>query len=333
MASFFDPLWVVTSYYNPAGYKRRRQNFRAFRRLINAPLLAVELARPGQHQLTRDDADQVVSLTGEDRMWQKERLLNIGINELPPHVEYVAWIDCDMVLEDEAWPLAARARLEKNDGLLQLFESVDHLPRDVDLDTLTPRGCAQYAPLFSGVSIASAVRAAAFAENEQRLHTAVKTSDTRSYNLAIDGYNCYGMGWAARRATIEKCGQYDRNIVGGADSIHIHAALARLGEYWTLRPFTPMHIRDAESWARDATASGLLASIDALPHKIYHLWHGDLLNRNYRGRYSILTRHGYDPAKDIEISQNGTWRWTNPESDLARDVGAYFFARREDGEG
>jgi hypothetical protein len=56
-----------------------------------------------------------------------------------------------------------------------------------------------------------------------------------------------------------------------------------------------------------------------------------LIDRNYRGRYRMLAGHGYDPAKDIERAANGTWRWTNPDSDLARDVGAFFFARREDG--
>jgi hypothetical protein len=61
------------------------------------------------------------------------------------------------------------------------------------------------------------------------------------------------------------------------------------------------------------------------------MWHGNIANRNYIGRFDILERHGFDPAKDIEIASNGTWRWANPQSELARDVEAYFFSRREDG--
>ena len=76
MSRFSDPLWVVTSYYNPAGYKRRLQNFKAFRRRLNAQLMVVELAKAGRHQLSKGDADIVLSLTGEDRIWQKERLLD-----------------------------------------------------------------------------------------------------------------------------------------------------------------------------------------------------------------------------------------------------------------
>ena len=103
MSSFFDPLWVVASYYNPVGYKRRLQISGPFAGVSNAPLMVVELARAGSHELSKDDADIVLSLTGEDRIWQKERLLNIGIGELPRHVEYVAWVDCDVIFDDEGW--------------------------------------------------------------------------------------------------------------------------------------------------------------------------------------------------------------------------------------
>src|ERR1017187_517037 len=114
MSLFFDPLWVVTSYYNPAGYKRRLQNFKTFRRHLNAPLMVVELAKAGRHQLSKDDGNIVLSLTGEDRIWQKERLLNIGIAQLPRHVEYVAWVDCDVIFDDENWVNSAKSRLEKH---------------------------------------------------------------------------------------------------------------------------------------------------------------------------------------------------------------------------
>ena len=91
------PLWVLTTYYNPAGYNRRRMNFKAFRRMLQQPLLVVELARDGRHELSDDDGEIVIRLTGEDRLWQKERLLNVGLEALPRHVEFAAWIDCDLV--------------------------------------------------------------------------------------------------------------------------------------------------------------------------------------------------------------------------------------------
>ena len=53
-----DPsFWIVTSYYNPAGYRSRRENYQHFRRRVQAPLLTVELAPPGRFELSTADAD------------------------------------------------------------------------------------------------------------------------------------------------------------------------------------------------------------------------------------------------------------------------------------
>ncbi len=117
-----DSLWAVTSYYNPDGYKRRLENFRAFRRHLQAPLLAVELAKPGGRQLSEDDADIVLCLTGEDRIWQKERLINIGIGRLPAHVRYVAWIDCDLIRDDA--PTIAPA--SRDGGAVEAASILEH---------------------------------------------------------------------------------------------------------------------------------------------------------------------------------------------------------------
>jgi hypothetical protein len=152
MSLFFDPLWVVTSYYNPAGYKRRLQNFKAFRRHLNAPLMVVELAKAGQRQLSEDDGDIVLSLTGEDSIWQKERLLNIGIAELPRHVEYMALVDCDVIFDDGNWVDIAKSQLEKNGGLLQLFDTAIHLSREVDARSLSRQLCRESVPILTGVS-------------------------------------------------------------------------------------------------------------------------------------------------------------------------------------
>ena len=80
-----------------------------------------------------------------------------------------------------------------------------------------------------------------------------------------------------------------------------------------------------------AKSSGLLSNVDALDHRLYHMWHGSIEDRDYRGRYKILHRNDFDPAKDIAHSANGTWAWSDPHGVLANEVGAYFFSRREDG--
>src|SRR5437868_14501260 len=111
-ASHDSPLWAITSFFNPAGYQRRLRNFHQFRRHLGVPLLAVELtfgdARPA---LSRGDADILVECSDGDVMWQKERLLNLAVERLPASCRYVAWIDCDLIFDNDDWPRATREAL------------------------------------------------------------------------------------------------------------------------------------------------------------------------------------------------------------------------------
>ena len=85
-------MWALTSYYNPAGYRRRRENYRHFRRRLGLPLVAVEAERDGVFDLAPGDADILVRIAGGDVMWQKERLLDIALDVLPPACRAIAWV-------------------------------------------------------------------------------------------------------------------------------------------------------------------------------------------------------------------------------------------------
>ena len=105
-----EPLWVVSAYFNPTRSANRLANYRTFRRHLRAPLLTVELAAPDMHELAPDDAETLISLTGEPYLWQKERLINLAIARLPPHVRFVAWVDCDVIFERPDWPQLAATK-------------------------------------------------------------------------------------------------------------------------------------------------------------------------------------------------------------------------------
>ena len=120
--------WAITSYFNPCRYTSRLRNFRRFRRALTVPLIAVEWGYQGQFDLTDADADIVVRANGTDVLWQKERLLNLGLARLPPHVECLAWLDSDVVLERADWARAAVDQLHSHQ-IVQLFSELHDLPR------------------------------------------------------------------------------------------------------------------------------------------------------------------------------------------------------------
>lgn len=58
-----------------------------------------------------------------DRMWQKERLLNLALSQVPPECDAIAWIDLDLIFTRMDWPELTVAALEKF-PVVQLFTHV-----------------------------------------------------------------------------------------------------------------------------------------------------------------------------------------------------------------
>src|SRR5271154_221872 len=125
----FAPMWAVTSYYNPVHYKRRLTTYRAFRENLGIPLVTVELSYDGNFELTENDADVLIPISGGAVLWQKERLLNLAIQSVPPNVTNIAWLDCDVIFERSDWVDAANEQLNKF-RVVQLFSNIVDLGPD-----------------------------------------------------------------------------------------------------------------------------------------------------------------------------------------------------------
>jgi hypothetical protein len=118
-------LWGVTAFFNPQHYRRRKMLYRVFRERSKQQglrLLTVELAfNDAPFELHRREAEILIQLRcGENSvMWQKERLLNIGLNHLPPECTSLVWLDCDVVFgcRIERTPLtSATLRIKRSKG-------------------------------------------------------------------------------------------------------------------------------------------------------------------------------------------------------------------------
>ena len=119
-------MWAVTAYYNPARFKRRLANYKLFYANLRAPLVTVELSFDDHFELTDDDADVLIQISGGAVLWQKERLLNLAVKSVPPDVKNVVWIDCDVVFERQDW-------MDEAERLLDTFNVVQPFSEVVDL--------------------------------------------------------------------------------------------------------------------------------------------------------------------------------------------------------
>lgn len=322
-----SPLWVITSYYNPQGYLRRWQNFLAFKNNLNLPLMVVELAEEGRHQLNGNSTDRVMRLTGDSFIWQKERLLNIAIEHLPAHVKYVAWVDCDMKFERDDWAEEAIEKLEKNGGLLQLFGKVIHCPQAFD-------------PLKDSIlsledrhlySERSAAMIAAQGDYHLKVNTFNRGDIYQKGASAGVIIQSSGHAWAACVSDLSKAKIYDANIVGGGDSIMFYCLAGVVETYFKMRHYSEKHQAHIHVWQKNAREHGLFRHVDHVDGKLYHYWHGEFKHRYYRQRHECLSSLDYDPVTSLRLASNGTWAWVNPQGELADAVRRYFLSRREDG--
>lgn len=309
--SILAKLWAVTSYFNPAAYRRKLLNYRVFRKRLAAPLVAVELSQSGLFELAPGDADLLIQLRGGDVMWQKERLLNVAIGHLPGECTCVAWIDCDIVFDRQDWVSAAVSELDRF-SVCQLFRTVYHQRRDA------PDGAVG--------------REFAFLQEDSIGYASCLglVTSTASTTDGIPGTFKRGLAWCARREVLAEHGLYDCNVIGNGDTMLAFAATGQVEQLIADIGFTPAHADDYRRWAarfrRDVKGLGYIGG------DIFHLWHGERLLRQYRARHEILRAFNYDPAADIALDAPGCWRWNSPKLEMHRRVREYFWQRDEDGE-
>jgi len=305
-------FWAITSYFNPVRYRHRLSNYRTFRRHLNMPLIAVELTYADDFELQDDDADVLVRLRGGAMLWQKERLLDRALRELPEECRKVALLDCDIIFRADQWTESA-SRLLDEFPLIQLFKHVHYLP--AHWNPSCPTDECEFSRPSCAYAMSSGVPAAdCLAHN---VDSRITTAST-------------GHAWAVRRELLDRHGYYDACIVGGGDRAVISGALGcweRLMERHCMSEPQRQHYL---AWAESFYGS-VCAETSFIEGDILHLWHGDISLRAGRTRHEGLQRFCFDPFEDIAILENGSWSWNTDKPEMHNYVRGYFSSRREDG--
>jgi hypothetical protein len=303
-------VWAITVYFNPMGYVRRHSNYRVFRQRLRVPLLAIELAYGPEFHLSSGDADILVQLRGRDVLWQKERLLNLALQALPPDCDRVVCVDCDVLFEADDW-LERTNQLLDRFLLVQPFSHLHRMPPDWVPEAGRPADAeVLHTPAFllaSGTSLASCMGTPA---EELKCST--------------------GSAWAAHRSVLAQHSFYDACIVGGGDSAFIRAAYGCFEDAMRLQHMNSRRREHYMAWARPFHDS-VRASVASVDGHLLHLWHGTPQDRRYRNRNEKLEPFEFDPTIDIALEDNGVWRWNSDKPEMHAFVRGYFASRREDG--
>jgi hypothetical protein len=306
-------LGIVTSYFNPCGFRARAENFERFVAPIRAadiPLVIVEAwFEDREDERTRLPAEhRSLRVKARDVMWQKERLLDLGSGWLPAQCTKVAWLDADVLFENPDWGIATSELLETS-LVVQPFATAVRLSRGA----LEPRDTDDRFESFASMFVNTP---SCLAHGKYELH----------------GHT--GFAWAARRDVVARHGLYDASIAGSADHLMAHAFAGDLESPCISRMVGTggKHLAHFRRWSRRIHEE-VNERLGFAPGRLLHLWHGTIENRRYAQRNKELRELAFDPQMDIRISDTGCWEWATDKPQLHAWSRRYFEERREDEDG
>lgn len=266
-------------------------NYWQFREALPAgvKLVTVELSFSDAFEVP--DAIQLHGDPGGSVMWQKERLLNIGIESLDCSFDQVAWVDADMIFKSPTW-LEDAERLLARFPAVQMFERI-HM---TDPSGRIESSCASYA--------------------------------YKQFNPAAR-WKKPGGAWAYRREVLDGLGLYDKNIIGGGDQVMAASSVGDWSDSAFIKN-GGAYRDEAIRWGQKFYGR-VKGNISYLVTDVVHLFHGTRANRNYGNRHEILSSSKFDPASDITMADSGAWQWSTDKLEMVNRVSEYFMDRKEDG--
>jgi hypothetical protein len=290
-----DPaFWAVTCYYNSSNDFRRFFNYTEFAKRLakqHVNLLVVELcASEDDEGLNPKSCTKYIRVNHPDVIWSKEALLNIGFRHLPRECTKVAWLDCDVLFEDDRWAIECSALLDVH-KTAQPFTHVVFLQ---DGETMFDRLDDPGEPSFA---------------------------KSKEHKQHLQGYRT-GYGFAARRSVLDKIGGlYDAYATNGdvlagcafgcktveelVTTQHPYAYLGALGT---------KALECAKAWQEKVfwTVRGSLGAPSG-KSVVYHMWHGE--PQDYTALNLELSKAGYDPDKHTTHSPEGLLVWEKSTDD------------------
>lgn len=319
-------IWAITTFYNPQKYQSRLDNFKIFKKNLTIPLVVVEFSHNNQFQLTEDDATILYQIPKGDVLWQKERLLNVALSKVPKEVDNIAWIDCDIIFTDSKWYEEAEKLLETN-KIIELYSHMIHLAR------------GKTSPSDNDIFRSSLVKNIKDFGFDPKKDTTFVELCAQS-GLAKRPHKEPGFAWAAKRDLLDRFGFYDKNIIGGGDNAIVCSIykefdgfINKLWKYPTLFGHKKTkYFEECKYYYLDWAipfSNEVNGKIDCLDSTIYHLWHGDLKDRNYYVRNMEVAKIGFNPYTYLKINEYGAFEWSF-ETPLKQHLIKYFKLRNED---
>ena len=274
---------AITSYFNPQRSQNRYKNFLKFSQHmadLKIPLYVIEgYYYKNEPQLTQKDCQNLHTIEYYDILWQKERLLNILVDKLPPEVDCFGWFDADIIFSCDNLKEQCEETLRYY-PVMQPWSTCHFL--DKDGNTLQD---------FYSMSSKNFLREDKIVE-QRREHP--------------------GFAWCIRRDEFVKMGNfYDIMICGNGDTFMAMAFFNHLN--YPFMQQEKINLPTSQHFIRwwKQSSKVINSQVGFLDIEINHLYHGTRQNRKYWERVKNLFDNGFNPDIHLEYAKNKTYKFSD----------------------
>ena len=288
---------VISCFFNPQNSPYRLKAFNIWYDTIkhlNHRIIECVIG-DGQPQLPENE--NIKRVYTNDLLWHKETLLNNIIRELPKKYKYVFWVDADLIFTNPNWLYYGSIFLKKC-NILQPFEWCIHMEKDELIPS--PEVLKTKSQVFRLRKNKGDIRVwRSFCAN----YETTNFSNHKDYDI----HGHVGFAYGAKRELLDKVPFYEKCHIGGCDHIMAHAAAGQIPSSCIEKTFMA-NIDEINEWSREFYGV-MKGKIGYVSGDVYHIWHGDLKNRQYHKRIIEFT----EKSKEInEKDKNGLYK-SNPD--------------------
>ena len=262
---------IISCYYNSEKSPYRLKAFKTWYNSIkhlNHRIIECVIGK-GTSELGFLNDKNITTINTPDLLWHKESILNKIVSDLPKEFKYIFWVDADVMFTNLDW-LTDGVKALQTKNIIQPFEYCVHLDENQTVPTFNMNVIAQ-------------------SKSPNKLNSKVWRSFSANFsdkiNWESENYNEHGhvgFAWGARREILDAVPLYDRALIGGADHILAHAAAGQIGHLCITKSFGE-NIEEVNEWSRKF-AYVVNTKIGYVKGNLFHLWHGDLKDRQYLKR-------------------------------------------------
>jgi hypothetical protein len=299
-------LHVVCAVFNPIRWASRLALYKNFEQHMldsGVTLTLVECALGGRpFELAARPHVTHIPVRAKTLAWNKENLINLGIQRLPEGAQRVAWIDADVEFRSADWVIDTLHALEQYPVVQPWSEALD----------LGPDG----SPMF--------IKGSHIQTSFCKVWRHFGQIPSPPYAYAHPGY-----AWAARRGALDALGGLiETSGLGAADH---QMAMAMVGNITNAihGETTADYQQYIRAWAKRAehVVAGRLGYVQGV---IEHSFHGEKRKRQYHNRWQILIDHEFSPTTDLRRNAQGVVEFAGNKPELEIDVDRYYRQRDED---